>query len=161
VLAGIVLGAATVLCGLRVRLVEAMVLRLLLSTPLSKTLRDHTTVYLDLGSRHAVGIDVTAECTVGILVLPLVIAYCLFVAFSGVRVRSALTGLGLGFLVVGVANELRLMSILVAWHRWGHGGLWVSHVLVGSIMSLCAVVLALAVQLRWSLRHGRLVSRGY
>lgn len=160
-LAGLVFGLLTVLFSQQVRDVEAMVLRFVLDTPWSTALRDRTTVYLDLGSPHAVGVDVTTECTVGILILPLVLAYCVMVSFSGVRVRSALTGLSVGFLVVAVANELRLVSILVAWHRWGRGGLWISHILVGSIVSLVAVVAALGLQLKSSMRHGRLVTRSY
>jgi exosortase/archaeosortase family protein len=159
-LTGLATGLFAILFGPQIRETEAMILRFLVS-PWANSTRVDTTVYLGLGTRRAIGLDITAECTVGVLLLPLLLAYCAFVIFRGVRIRSALTGLGQAFVIVAVANELRLVSIMVAWHRWGTTGLWVAHVLVGSIVSLAAVVVALAIQLRRSVRDGRALPRTY
>lgn len=89
---------------------------------------------------------ITPECTTLILMVPLV----LFAAWSLLqrRLRPAMTlaGLAAGLTVLLTMGTVRLATIGAAWRSWGDGSLWVTHTLVGTLISLGATLAALGLQ---------------
>jgi exosortase/archaeosortase family protein len=139
---------------------EASVVRSVIS-PFTKAFAVHDVVVIGVDTGHPVGLRITNECTASLLVLPSLVGFCLYILFLGVRIRSAAYGLLMAGLIAFIANQLRLFFIAVSWLAWGPNGLWVAHILVGSIISLLAVFVTLMVQIRLTASKGHALTREY
>jgi exosortase/archaeosortase len=82
---------------------------------------------------------VTYLCTSSVLLIPLVLVGAWAITMPLVRLRSALCGLIAGSAVVIALSTVRLVMISLAWRMWGNGSLWVTHDLIGTIISLIAM----------------------
>ena len=107
-------------------------------------------VYAGLGGTHPLALRITSTCTSGLLALPCLGAMCFYLLHRGVRLSAALLGLATGVLVVFVLNEARLATMVAGWTEFGGKGLWIAHELIGTVISVVAVLLALGAQLRLS-----------
>ncbi|MEU8782891.1 exosortase/archaeosortase family protein [Streptomyces sp. NPDC048637] len=97
---------------------------------------------------HGLWIAVTAACTTTILLVPLVLIAAWAVLQPRIRPAMALLGLAAGLVVLLMTGTARLAGIGLAWHWWGARSFWLSHNLVGSLISLIATVVALGVQFK-------------
>jgi exosortase/archaeosortase family protein len=139
---------------------EASVVRLVIG-PFTKAFAVNDVVVIGVNTGHPVGLRITNDCTASLLVLPSLVAFCLYIVFLGVRIRSAAYGLLMAGLIAFVANQFRLFLIAVGWLAWGPNGLWVAHTLVGSLISLLAVFVTLIVQVRVTAAKGHALTREY
>ena len=105
-------------------------------------------VYVGLGTPHTIGLRLTSECTSLLLMLPCVAAFGLFVSFWGVAVWRAVFGLAVAIAIEFLANQVRIFLIALSWWHWGSAGFWLSHTVVGSILSLVMALGGLFVQSR-------------
>ncbi|MGW8552600.1 exosortase/archaeosortase family protein [Streptomyces tubercidicus] len=103
---------------------------------------------------HGVWIVVTMECTTSLMLAPV----ALLAAWAALqpRIRPVMTLLGFssGLAILLALGTVRLAGIGLAFHRWGESSFWLTHNLVGSLISLFSAVIALAIQLKvMSLRN--------
>ena len=105
-------------------------------------------VYIGLNTPHVIGLRLTSECTSLLLMLPSVAAFSLYVSFWGVALRRAFAGLAVAIAVEFGANQARILMIAVSWWHWGSAGFWVSHAVVGSVLSLAMALGGLYLQAR-------------
>jgi exosortase/archaeosortase family protein len=159
-LGAVALAGGLVLYNQGFRDVEARVASLAI-TPFTHTFTVNDVVIVGAGSDHTVGLRITSECTASLLMLPAAILFCLYTLFLGVRIRSASVGLIVAGGIAFFANQVRLFLIAVGWLAWGSSGLWVAHILVGSVISIVAVLATLIVQVRLTAAKGRGASRSY
>jgi exosortase/archaeosortase family protein len=110
-------------------------------------------VWFALGTHRAFGLQITAECTSALLLIPLLVMMGSFTVFSRVPLRREVLALAVGAGLMFVVNILRVAGI--AWSTWKWGlnpGYTYSHVFVGSAFSLIgfigAMLLALWVLVR-------------
>jgi exosortase/archaeosortase family protein len=108
-------------------------------------------LYFGLGTRDALGLKITPECTSAFLIAPLVA-----VAAVMVRLRPAITGrvlgaLGLGVLMLILTNQLRITVVvwLVQWLGPDTGYYW-GHTLMGSAVSVVGGAASLALFVWWA-----------
>ena len=108
-------------------------------------------LYFGLGTRDALGLKITPECTSAFLIAPLVA-----VAAVMVRLRPAVTGrvlgaLGLGVLLLIMTNQLRITVVvwLVQWLGPDSGYYW-GHTLMGSAVSVVGGAVSLATFVWWA-----------
>lgn len=107
---------------------------------------DRAVVLFGLGTPGARGLRITSECSALALVLPIVAVVAFLVGF-GRRFsvpRVLLAGVG-SCLVILVVNTVRIALIATATQRWGSEGYEVSHLFVGSVVSLMGFSLGLIV----------------
>jgi exosortase/archaeosortase family protein len=105
-------------------------------------------VWFSLGTPRAFGLQITAECTSALLLIPLLVMMGSFTVFSRVPLRRDLLALGVGSVLMFVVNILRVAGI--AWSTWKWGvnpGYTYSHVFVGSAFSLIGFVAAMLLAL--------------
>lgn len=116
-------------------------------------------VYFGLGRPHAFGLDITPECSSGLLIAPLAVVGAALLWRRRIRVARVLAGMAVvgGLLVLG--NQLRVG--LIAWlikalglrtgYEWGH-------VVAGSLVSMVFIAGGLAL-LVWIVATGRPAQR--
>jgi exosortase/archaeosortase family protein len=107
---------------------------------------DRAVVLFGLGTTGARGLRVTAECSALALVLPIVALAAFLIGFgrrfSVTRVLVASVGAGAVILMV---NTIRIALIAAATQRWGAEGYEITHLFVGSLVSLIGFSLGLIV----------------
>jgi exosortase/archaeosortase family protein len=64
-----------------------------------------------------------------------------------VRLRVAIAGFASGGTVVVTMSVARLAVIGLSWHAWGDASLWVTHDLIGTLVSLVAMAAGVGIQL--------------
>jgi exosortase/archaeosortase family protein len=86
---------------------------------------------------------VTSVCTSSVLLLPVVVVGAWAITMPLLRVRSVLGGIAAGSAVVVALNTARLVIISMSWRVWGGGSLWVTHDLIGTVISLVSTLAGL------------------
>lgn len=118
-----------------------------------------TTVYAWLGMRNAIGLNITAECTVAVLALPVFITVSLLAWRRYVSMGRLTVAAVVGVAVVFAGNQLRLLAIAFSTRWWGTGfGFDFAHNVTGSVISLVTacvgVVVVLWIGTRYNNREG-------
>ena len=119
----------------------------------------HDLVYFALGTPRAFGLHITQECTSALLLIPLLVMMGSFTIFSRLSLWRELAAVAVGALLLLVVNIARLAGI--AWATWRFGyspGYTISHVFVGSALSLIGFVGAMLLAL-WILVRGTRTAR--
>ncbi|MDP9091565.1 MAG: hypothetical protein M3N95_01095 [Actinomycetota bacterium] len=114
-------------------------------------------VYFALGTRRAFGLQITAECTSALLLIPLLVMLGSFAAFTPLSLRRQIVALLAGTGLILAVNVLRVAGI--AWATWRYGynpGYTLSHVFVGSAFSLVGFVGAMLLALWVLVRSERM-----
>nr|WP_042183034.1 exosortase/archaeosortase family protein [Kibdelosporangium sp. MJ126-NF4]CEL15315.1 hypothetical protein [Kibdelosporangium sp. MJ126-NF4]CTQ95643.1 hypothetical protein [Kibdelosporangium sp. MJ126-NF4] len=98
---------------------------------------DGTIAYAWLDELSAVGLNITPECTVALLGLPVLITVVVLAWRRRIsRTRLVMAGI-VGIVTVFVGNQVRLAAIAFATKWWGLGfGFDFSHQVLGSVISL-------------------------
>ena len=102
-----------------------------------------------LGTREPMGLQITNECTVLLLIVPMLFIAGLIILFRRFRVHNVLFGLVMGVLVVTFTNQVRVL--LIAWATAHYGfdlGYEVSHKFVGSVLAILGFALGVLVMFR-------------
>lgn len=102
-------------------------------------------VYFDLGSKDALGLQITPECTSAFLVAPLLVVAIVMVRLRPYIARRVLTALGLASVMLVATNQLRIAMVvwLVQWLGTDRGYYW-GHTLLGSAVSVVGGAVSLA-----------------
>jgi exosortase/archaeosortase family protein len=108
----------------------------------------HDVVVFPWSKGPLVGLKITSECTVALLLGPLIILAGLMLAVTTIRVQRLLAGLTAGLAVVVLVNQLRLALIAVSTQHWGISGYDVSHKFVGTLIALAGFVTAVLLMIR-------------
>lgn len=103
----------------------------------------------------AVGMQITSECTVALLLGPLFLLGAGLLAFTKARWNRLIFGLAAGMTVVVVVNQLRLAMIAVSTQHWGIGGYDVSHKFVGTLFALAGFAAAALLMLKIGTKRTR------
>jgi exosortase/archaeosortase family protein len=91
-----------------------------------------------------IGLVITPECTVGLLIVPFIAASAMLV-WQRVPVMRPLVGLVLALLMLIVVNQLRLLGIVWFVKSMGFkSGFYWGHALVGSIITIVGLAGSLA-----------------
>lgn len=116
----------------------------------------HDLVYFALGTPRAFGLHITQECTSALLLIPLLVMMGSFTLLSRLSLTRELLAVVVGSVLLLAVNIARVAGI--AWSTWRFGydpGYTVSHVFVGSAMSLVGFVGAMLLALWVLVRGGR------
>ena len=105
-------------------------------------------VYFSWLNGSAVGMRITAECTVALLTGPLCLFGGVVLAFTRARWQRLLVGLTAGLVAVVLVNQVRLMLIAISMQHWGMPGYDVSHKFVGTVVALVGFVAGTLLMLR-------------
>lgn len=105
-------------------------------------------VYFSWLDGPAVGMRITAECTVALLTGPLCLFGAAMLAFTRARWHRLLVGLAAGLVALVVVNQVRLMLIAISLQQWGMPGYDVSHKFVGTVVALVGFVAGTLLMLR-------------
>jgi exosortase/archaeosortase family protein len=102
-----------------------------------------------LGTRDLIGLQITNECTVLLLIVPMLFIAGLIILFRRFRIHSVLFGLLMGVLVVALTNQVRMLLIAWATEQYGFGlGYELSHKFVGSVLAILGFALGVLVMFR-------------
>jgi exosortase/archaeosortase family protein len=106
-----------------------------------------TSAFFNLNTSHGFGLDLSAECTSALLLIPLFVMMGSFMTFSALNLRRQVLATVAGAVLIVAVNTLRIA--LIAWATWNYGttGYNYSHVFVGSAFSLVGFVGAMLVAL--------------
>jgi exosortase/archaeosortase family protein len=123
------------------------------------TIWDQAITLFGLGTRHAMGLRITAGCSSALLILPLFLVGAGFMASRRSTIARILAGTAIGAAVLVVTNQLRLC--LIAWfaQEWGHDGFGWAHTVIGSLLSLVGVAASVAILLLLAMRQREPVER--
>ena len=115
-----------------------------------------TTFSWDLFTPRAHGLIITPECTVAVMIGPLLISVAVVAAVRRLRPWRPLVGAAVGAALLTIVNFARLLIIAEAIHLFGdRAAFWWSHVVIGSLLSLAGFLGALAFAIRFSFADGR------
>lgn len=89
---------------------------------------------------------VSAECTTGLLMIPLLMFAAFCIVQQRLRPTMVLAGLSAGAVLLMILGTVRLSTIGLAYHQWGKGSLWATHTLVGTLISLASTLAGLGTQ---------------
>ncbi len=102
-----------------------------------------------LGTHEVTGLKITNECTVLLLIVPMLFIAGLIILFRRFPVPSVLYGLLMGVLVVTLTNQVRVVLIAWATQHYGFGlGYELSHRFVGSVLAILGFALGTLVMIR-------------
>jgi exosortase/archaeosortase family protein len=102
-----------------------------------------------LGTHTSMGLQITNECTVLLLIVPMLFLAGLILLFRRFKIRNVLFGLFMGVLVVGLTNQLRIMLIAWATQNYGFGlGYELTHKFIGSVLAILGFAGGLLLMLR-------------
>jgi exosortase/archaeosortase family protein len=142
--------AAGIVCAAKGRTIEARIAADLVGS----VTRGHTgtvgdVILAGMGTRRPMGLQITNECTVLLLIVPMLFTAGLITLFRRFRVPRVLLGLLAGVVIVGVTNQLRILLIAWATQRYGLGvGYEVTHKFVGSVLALLGFAVGLLAMLK-------------
>jgi exosortase/archaeosortase family protein len=107
-----------------------------------------------------IGLVITPECTVALLMVPFIIATALLV-WQRVPLIRPMLGLVLAAVMLIIVNQLRLLGIVLFVKHMGFAsGFYWGHTLVGSIITIAGLASSLATFALMAVRRRRLVRRG-
>jgi exosortase/archaeosortase family protein len=111
--------------------------------------------FAGLGTQARVGLEITPECTVVILVVPMLVVVGIISLFGQFSLRGVLAGIAAGLAVDIVVNQVRIG--LIAWgaSRYGSGGYELTHKLIGSLIAMLGFTVAFVLMIRIMTRHPR------
>jgi len=110
----------------------------------------------DLFTPRAHGLIITPECTVAVMVGPLLISVAVIAGLRRLRPWRPLVGAVVGAAFLVVVNLVRLLIIAEAIHLFGdRAAFWWTHVVIGSLLSLAGFLGALAFAIRFSFADQR------
>lgn len=120
-------------------------------TGVSSALFTHTLVYQQywlLWHDHTpMAFDVTRQCSSNLMVSPLLLLAALGTLLRGrIGLLRVLLGLLAGVATCVVLNTVRLDIIGLAYGHWGTDSHWLTHDLLGSLITVAASLLAVVVQ---------------
>jgi exosortase/archaeosortase family protein len=161
-------GAATLVAGLLVMTSWSYRYREMEAT-LAAHLTDVFTPSFSFGDRWVVEpadgksllLVVTPSCTTGLLAAPLFVAGVWGLLLRRLRISLTMAGLVLGLAVLLTLGTIRMSLIGLAWHRWGRVSAWVSHDLVGTLITVLSAALALGVMLTVASRGSHTLTREF
>jgi exosortase/archaeosortase family protein len=106
-----------------------------------------TSAYFHLRAPGAFGLNLSAECTSALLLIPLFVMMGSFMIFTSLSLRRQFVAVLAGAALILVVNMIRVAGI--AWATWHYGitGYDYSHVFVGSAFSLVGFVGAMLIAL--------------
>ncbi len=109
-----------------------------------------------LGTRYSMGFQITNECTVLLLIVPMLFLAGLILLFRRFSIHNVLFGLLMGVLIVAVTNQLRIILIAWATQEYGLGfGYELTHKFIGSFLAILGFSAGLLVMLKLSPGRGR------
>jgi exosortase/archaeosortase family protein len=88
---------------------------------------------------------VTTACSSALIVTPLLLVGAWFISRRSIPLIRAFTGLVIGVMLVIGINTLREVLIGLAWRAYGDSSIWLTHLVIGSFISLFAAIAAIAV----------------
>lgn len=98
------------------------------------------TVVFPWSGGPAIGLKITSECTVALLIGPLFIVAAALLVFARPRPHRLALGVAVSIAIMAAVNQVRLLIIAVAVQRWGLSGYEASHKFVGTLISLAGFV---------------------
>jgi exosortase/archaeosortase family protein len=116
-------------------------------------------VWFAANSPRWIGLDITPECTVGLLMIPFIAASALLV-WQRVAIIRPVMGLAVALVMLITVNQLRLLDIVWFVHAMGFGtGFYWGHTLVGSLITILGLASSLAMFLVVTVRRRKLGPR--
>jgi exosortase/archaeosortase family protein len=114
-------------------------------------------VWFAVSATREVGLVITPECTVGLLMVPFIAASALLV-WQRVPLIRPVVGLAAALVMLIAVNQLRLLDIVWFVHAmgWGNGFYW-GHTLVGSLITIIGLASSLAVFVLVTVRRRKFV----
>ncbi|MEP7023086.1 MAG: hypothetical protein ABJB47_04615, partial [Actinomycetota bacterium] len=101
-----------------------------------------------------VGLGITPECTVGLLIIPFLLITAVAV-WLRTPLRWPLIALVIALVLLVVINQLRLLTVVWFILAMGsHSGFYWGHTLVGSLITIAGIALSLAVYAKILLKRG-------
>src|SRR5579859_3223008 len=105
--------------------------------------------FAGLGTRLPIGLQITSECTVAILIVPMLLLAGIMSLHRRFGIGDILAGLGAGVAVDVGTNQVRMALIMWATGRYGtHAGYAVTHKLIGSVIAMLGFTVALVLMVR-------------
>lgn len=102
-----------------------------------------------IGTRGPMGLKITNECTVLLLIVPMLFIAGLIVLFRRFPLHNVLFGLLMSVFVVTLTNQMRVVLIAWATQHYGFGlGYELSHKFVGSVLAIFGFALGMLVMFR-------------
>lgn len=101
-----------------------------------------------LGTRSPVDLQVGPECTVAILVVPMLVVAGIASLFGRFSLRGILAGLAVGLGMDIVTNQVRIGLITWATSRYGGIGYEITHKLFGSLIAMLGFTAAFILMVR-------------
>jgi exosortase/archaeosortase family protein len=90
---------------------------------------------------------VTSVYTSSVLLVPLIAVGAWAAAMPRVKLRVVFAGFAAGAAVVVIMSTARLALIGLSWHAWGNSSLYVTHDMIGTLVSLVAMAAGVGTQL--------------
>lgn len=101
-------------------------------------------IWFGLGTPHAFGLEVTPDCSVSLLLVPLCGLGILLLIPRRLKVSLVIRALIVAATLLVIGNTLRLGVIAMCVRYWGLGvGYQVGHLVLGSLVSVVAIALSL------------------
>lgn len=102
-----------------------------------------------------IGLKVTSECTVALLVAPLLGLAAMLILGRRLSIRAVLVATLLATLLFVAVNSIRLLFIAGSTHEWGLSAFRWSHEIYGSIISIVGICVGILVFLKLLTRLSR------
>ena len=96
----------------------------------------------------AVVLQITSECTMALLIGPLLLIAAAMLLLPRSRPRRLAVALPVSVVTVCVANQVRLLVIAIAVQHWGLSGYELTHKVIGSFVSIAGFVLGFLLMVR-------------
>ncbi|GAA4817453.1 exosortase/archaeosortase family protein [Nocardioides caeni] len=133
----------------RFRVLEATIAQQWMGGPLEGSVRRfEDLLYFPWVNGPAVGLQITSECTVILLIAPVVVVAAVLCALTRFQLLRVAGGLIAGVALLMIANQIRLLVIAFSVQTWGWAGYDVSHKFVGTVIGLVGFTLAVLLMLR-------------
>lgn len=114
------------------------------------------TVYFGLGTDHAIGLRITAECTSAFLIVPLLAVGATMIGLRPRITRRVLISLGVAVVALVLVNQLRVLTLVALIDTLGRDrGYHLGHTLLGSMVSVFGGAAALVLFVWLSTRPPR------
>jgi exosortase/archaeosortase family protein len=109
-------------------------------------------IFFETAGSRTVGLQITASCTAIFLMVPFFLLAAFMMLIPRLQVARLLLGVAVSLMVVFWLNQLRLLIIAWATHRWGIGqGFDWAHILAGAVVTTMSMLIALYLFFRLSL----------
>ncbi|NYE94684.1 exosortase/archaeosortase family protein [Psychromicrobium silvestre] len=106
--------------------------------------------YFGLGTANPRGIDITELCSAVIIISPLLLLAALLLLMRRFKIGTVFKALAAGFLIIVLANVIRIVMIAFGWDHFGMAGFDAAHQGYGSAFALLAFAAGMIVFIRLS-----------